>query len=131
MFWIHVLDYFFLILHTSLTLFNIFGWISNRTRLANFITLALTAFSWFGLGWLYGIGFCPLTEWHWQVLQKLGKYDLPNSYITYIIHRLIGIDANARLVEILTVVLFFIAFSLSGYLNFFRKKNAVSEPKIG
>jgi hypothetical protein len=81
----------------------------------------LTALSWFGLGLFYGIGFCPLTEWHWQVLQKLGKHDLPYSYIAYIIHRLAGIDVNTRWVEISTVVLFFIAFFLSGYLNFYKR----------
>lgn len=121
MFWYHLLDYLFLIFHSLLTLFNVFGWIWRKTRLMNFITLALTALSWFGLGLFYGIGFCPLTEWHWQVLRKLGKHDLPYSYITYIIHRLIGIDVNTRWVEISTVVLFFIAFFLSGYLNFYLR----------
>jgi len=128
MLWYHLLDYLFLIFHSLLTLFNVFGWIWRKTRLANFITLSLTALSWFGLGWFYGIGFCPLTEWHWQVLRKLGTHDLPYSYIAYIIHRLIGIDVNIRLVEISTVVLFFIAFFLSGYLNFFGRKRAKNNP---
>jgi hypothetical protein len=122
MFLYHVLDYFFLIFHTLLTLFNVFGWIWHKTRLANFITLVLTGLSWFGLGLFYGMGFCPLTEWHWQVLQKLGHHDLPYSYIKYIIGRLSGIDINAGLMEISTVLIFFFAFFVSGYLNFFRRK---------
>ena len=121
MFWYHFLDYFFLIFHTGLTLFNVIGWIWRKTRLANFITLSLTALSWFGLGLIYGIGFCPLTEWHWQVLAKLGQHDLPYSYIKYILERLLGIDVNALLVEISTAVVFFAAFIVSVYLNFFRK----------
>ena len=125
MFWIHVLDYFFLIFHTALTLFNIFGWIWKKTRLANFITLALTALSWFGLGLIYGIGFCPLTEWHWQVLEKLGYHNLPDSYIKYVIDRLTGSDVYARLVEISTVVVFFLALAISVYLNFFRRKKHI------
>jgi hypothetical protein len=70
MFWYHLLDYLFLIFHSTLALFIVFGWIWHKTRLTNFITLALIALSWFGLGLFYGIGFCPLTEWHWQVLDS-------------------------------------------------------------
>ena len=121
MFWYHVLDYFFLIFHSFLTLFNVFGWIWRKTRLANFILLALTGLSWFGLGLFYGIGFCPLTEWHWKVLEKLGHLNLPYSYIKYLILRLIGIDLKDGLVEVSTVVIFFLSFFISGYLNFFRR----------
>jgi hypothetical protein len=120
--WLSSSGLFFLIFHSSLTLFNVFGWIWHKTRMANFITLVLTGLSWFGLGLFYGIGFCPLTEWHWHVLKKLGQADLPYSYIKYIIFRLSGINMNARLVEISTVVVFFLAFFISGYLNFFRRR---------
>jgi len=120
MFWYHVLDYFFLIFHTILTLFNIVGWIWRKIRLANFITLSLTALSWFGLGLFYGIGFCPLTEWHWQVLEKLGVRNLPYSYIQYLIYRLAHVNMNPNLVEIATAVVFIIAFFASTYLNFIK-----------
>jgi hypothetical protein len=116
------LDYFFLIFHTLLTLFNLLGWIWKKTRMANFITLMLTGFAWFGLGIFYGIGYCPLTDWHWEVLKKLGVHNLPNSYIKYLIDRLLGTDINARLVEVATVAGFFIAVIMSVYLNFFRKQ---------
>jgi len=122
MFWYHVLDYFFLIFHSILTLFNLLGWIWKKTRLANFITLLLTGFAWFGLGLFYGIGYCPLTDWHWIVLEKLGNHNLPYSYLKYLIDRLTGFNVNAQLVEVFTVVGFFIALIISVYLNFFRKK---------
>ena len=118
----HFLDYFFLIFHTILTLFNLLGWIWKKTRLANFITLILTGIAWFGLGIFYGIGYCPLTDWHWSVLEKLGHHDMPYSYIKYLIERLTGLNANANIVEISTVVGFFLALIISVYLNFFKKK---------
>ena len=121
MFWYHFLDYFFLIFHTIVTLFNLIGWLWKKTRMANFITLMLTGFAWFGLGIFYGIGYCPLTDWHWYVLEKLGRHDLPYSYITYLIHRLTGCNANPQIVEICTVVGFVIAVVMSVYLNFFLK----------
>jgi hypothetical protein len=123
MFWYHILDYFFLIFHTILTLFNLIGWIWKKTRMVNFITLMLTGFAWFGFGIFFGIGYCPLTDWHWDVLEKLGHHDLPNSYITYLIQRLSGITANPHAVEIATIVGFVIAVIMSVYLNFIRKRN--------
>lgn len=118
------LDLFFLIFHTALTLFNLFGWIWRRTRKLNLITLLLTFLAWFGLGIFYGIGYCPLTDWHFRVLRKLGETNLPDSYITYIIQRLTGFSPSERIVEIITVALFFLALFLSVYLNFRdRRKN--------
>ncbi|HNW88487.1 MAG TPA: DUF2784 domain-containing protein [Bacteroidales bacterium] len=121
MFWYHVLDYFFLIFHTVFTLFNIIGWIWKKTRLANFITLSLTGLSWFGLGIFYGWGFCFLTEWHWQVLHKLGNTNLPYSYIKYILARLLGLQVGEELANMGTLVVFILAFMLSVWFNFIRK----------
>jgi hypothetical protein len=117
MFWYHFLDYFFLILHSAVTLFNLLGWIWKKTRLANLMTLLLTGSSWFLLGIFYGIGYCPLTDWHWRVLQKLGNYHLPNSYIKYLILRLTSMDVNATRVEYATVICFSIALLMSVVLN--------------
>ncbi len=122
----HILDYFFLVFHTILTLFNLLGWIWKKTRLANFITLMLTGIAWFGIGIFYGIGYCPLTDWHWSVLEKLGHHNLPYSYIKYLIERLTGFDADPQTVEIGTVAGFVIAVIMSVYLNFFRKKRKVN-----
>lgn len=72
------------------------------------VTVALTALSWFGLGIWYGWGYCPCTEWHWQVRARLGHHD-PPSYIQLLIRELIGVDlgpepANALALVTLTVV---------------------------
>jgi len=117
MFWLKAADLFFLIFHTVLTLFNLTGWIWKKTRRINLITLLLTGGSWFILGLFYGIGYCPLTEWHFQILRKLGESNLPYSYIDYLIERLTGIDFNAQLVDTATGVGFFLALLISVYLN--------------
>lgn len=116
-------DIFFVAFHTTLILFNLFGWIWKKTRLANFITLVLTAASWFILGIFYGIGYCPLTDWHFNILRKLGEHGLPRSYIKYLVDRLAGLDVNSQLVDIATVVGLFLALALSVYTNFFFSKN--------
>ncbi len=112
-----ILDLFFLLFHSALVLFNLFGWIWKRTLKWNLITLSLTGGSWFILGIFYGMGYCPLTDWHFQVLRHLGKYDLPNSYMKYIGDRITGLDFDAALVDTLTLVCFLLALVLSLTLN--------------
>jgi hypothetical protein len=111
------LDLFFLLFHSALVLFNLFGWIWKRTLKWNLITLLLTGGSWFILGLFYGMGYCPLTDWHFQVLRHLGKYDLPNSYMKYIGDRITGLDFDAALVDALTLVCFLVALVISLTLN--------------
>lgn len=112
-----LLDVFFFIFHTFLILFNMLGWIWENTRKLNFITLSLTAFSWFGLGIWYGFGYCPSTHWHWLVRRELGYFDMPNSYIKFLIGELTGLDISAAVVDGGAVALFIAAFIISGYLN--------------
>lgn len=112
------IDIFFLLFHSSLIVFNLFGWIWKPTRKANLITLLLTGASWFLLGIFYGIGYCPLTDWHWNILQSLGEHNLPNSYIQYLIIRIFHVNLDAQLVEIATAAGFFIALFCSLFINF-------------
>ena len=110
-------DIFFIVFHTALTLFNSLGWILRKTRRLNLITLLLTGASWFILGLFYGIGFCPLTQWHFEILEKLGNTNLPSSYIQYLAHRLSGVMFEAELVDTVTGVVFFVALVMSVVLN--------------
>jgi hypothetical protein len=111
------LDYFFLVFHFLIIIFNVFGWILKKTRKLNLILLLLTGLSWTVLGLFYGFGYCPLTDWHFKVLRKLGEYDLPNSYIKYLVDRLFGLDVNADLVDQMTLIVFIVALSISLILN--------------
>ncbi len=113
------LDVFFVVFHTSLIIFNVFGWIWKKTRKANLITLSLTGASWFILGIFYGIGYCPLTDWHFNVLEKLGKTGLPSSYTEYLVERLTGADFRGELVDAITLVVFLVSLGISVFLNWF------------
>ncbi|MFC1669697.1 DUF2784 domain-containing protein [Spirochaetota bacterium] len=119
------LDYFFLVFHTSFTLFNVFGWIWKKTRKAHFITLALTAFSWFVLGIWYGWGFCFCTDWHWYVRQMLGRPIKSWSYIHFLILEITGIDMNPDLVDRSTMAIFALSVIASFYFNFKDWKRTV------
>ncbi|MFW5944703.1 MAG: DUF2784 family protein, partial [Bacteroidota bacterium] len=83
----------------------------------NLITLILTGASWFILGLFYGIGYCPLTDWHFQILRELGHRNLPHSYIKYLVERITPFNPGATLVDTTTAVVFFVALALSIILN--------------
>ena len=111
------LDIFFTVFHTCLVLFNLFGWIWRKTRLLNLITLLVTAGSWSVLGIFYGFGYCPLTDWHFNVLEKLGYTNLPDSYLSFLFTRLTGLPVDQSLVDAVTLWGLIIALAISLYLN--------------
>ena len=114
----HILDIFFVIFHSSVVLFNLFGWIWKKTRIYNLITLVLTGSSWLFLGLLVGsLGYCPLTDWHFNILEKLGKTGLPGSYMKYLADRITGLDISAPLVDKITLCSFIAALIISLYMN--------------
>lgn len=112
-------DYFFLTFHTALILFNLFGWIWKPVRRAHLVVITLTFASWGILGIWYGWGYCPLTDWHWDVLYRLGQVELPPSYISYLIQRILGWHLPDMTVDILTLGLALVALVASLKVNFF------------
>jgi hypothetical protein len=115
---LHFLDYFFIVFHSLVIIVNLFGWIWKKTRKLNLILLTLTGLSWGVLGIFYGMGYCPLTDWHFNVLYKLGEYSLPNSYIKYFLERLTGFTFDAVLIDNLTLLFFIMALVASLIVNF-------------
>ncbi|MCX6255009.1 MAG: DUF2784 domain-containing protein [Bacteroidia bacterium] len=114
----HLLDILIIVFHSLLILFNLFGWIWRKSRIFNLITLLLTGASWLFLGLIYGtLGYCPLTDWHFSILNKLGKTNLPDSYIKYMIDRFTGLDLSASLVDKVTLYAFLAALTLSIFFN--------------
>lgn len=99
--------------HSGLILFIVFGWIWRKTRWIHLFAAVLTAFSWFGAGLFYGLGYCPFTEWHWRVRVHLGHVDMPRSYIKFLVDQLTGLNVPAFWVDAVTLAAFFIAAALS------------------
>ncbi len=111
------LDIGIYLFHNALIGFNLFGWAWRRTRVANLVTLLLTGASWTVLGLWYGLGYCPITDWHWQVKTRLGQTDLPHSYIKYLIDTPTGLDMPPLWADVLACVAFGMALALSIALN--------------
>ncbi len=78
-----LLDVLFTLLHLLIIGFNLFGWIWPATRKLHLWCAGATAFSWLILGIWFGLGYCPITDYQWQIKEKLGEQNLPNSFIKY------------------------------------------------
>jgi hypothetical protein len=120
----HILNVFFFVFHIALIPFNLFGWIFRPLRKWNLVTLGLTAFSWIALGIFFGFGYCFLTDWHWQVREKLGYTNPYNSYIHFLVETLFDVQVSATLVDWFTGIFFAAAVIMSIATNFglFRNK---------
>lgn len=125
-----ILDQFFLYFHLCFSIFNLTGWAWRKTRRWHFICVSLTGFSWFGLGLFYGMGYCPLTDWHWMVREKLGHAEMPDSYVKFVIDHFTGLDLNATVVEWITGISFTMAFCLSIHFNFMRNHRREARTKV-
>ena len=112
-----LLDILFVVFHTLLVGFNMLGWAWRRTRRLHLITISVTLLSWFGLGMVYGWGYCPLTDWHWDVKRALGETALPASWVKYYLDGITGLDWSAALVDGLVIGSALAALVVSVVLN--------------
>jgi hypothetical protein len=118
---LHFLDILLSLTHFVIIGFNLFAWIFPATRKAHFICITLTGLSWFILGIWYGIGYCPITDWEWRVKEKLGEYNLPNSFVKYYADKLTGQNISPSLIDTITVICFLFTLIMSVYMNFLRR----------
>ena len=119
---IKFLDILLTIAHLLLIGFNLFGWIWPATRKAHLICLLVTAGSWIILSPWYGLGYCPLTDWQWQVKEKLGEENLPASFIKYFADKVTGLHYNTDFIDSVTLFSLIGAFILSLYFNFLHRR---------
>jgi hypothetical protein len=111
--------------HLVIISFNLFGWLWVKTRKAHLIVAGLTLGSWFILGIWLGWGYCPSTDWQWDIKTKLGETNLPDSFVKYFADKVTGNDIPASLVNRITLLSFLVAITLSVYINFLRKKKSM------
>ncbi len=115
-------DWFFTIFHLGLTGFNLVGWAFAKTRKIHFWSMLVTLSAWVLIGIYVGrVGYCPLTDWHWDIKRELGQAQLPGSFIKYYIDLWFNYDFDRILVDWMTGIGGVLAFLISVYLNFLKK----------
>ncbi len=90
---------FFHLFHAALITFVMVGWIFPATRLAHLALVLLTLGSWFVLGIWMGMGYCPITEWHWKIKDALGEGRPGMSYIQFVLQKLLHRSLNAMTID--------------------------------
>lgn len=116
------LDYLLTFIHLLIIGANLFAWIWHKTRKLHLYIVGITLFCWLILGIWYGIGYCPITDWQWQVKTKLGEVNLPNSFVKYYLDGVTGTNIPDTTVDIITLVAFLMAIICSVWVNFFSKQ---------
>ena len=117
-----LLDVLLSILHLLIIGFNLLGWIFKASLRIHFWFAMLTLSCWTILGIWFGLGYCPITDLQWQIKEKLGEKNLPDSFIKYFADNITGANISAELIDILTLGFFLLAIAISIKLNFFNKK---------
>ncbi len=115
----------FFVFHTAWVVFNCAGWIWRRTRPWQLATVSLTALSWVGLGAWYGWGYCPCTDWHWQVRARLGL-DNPPSYVQLLIREIAGVDPGPQVANMLAVAALGVSAVLGVWLTIRDRRDSPS-----
>lgn len=129
---LHLLDYFFTIFHIAFVLFILSGWAYKQTRKAHLTAMLLTMISWLLLGLYTGhLGYCPLTDWHWDIKRALGEVNLPSSFIEYIVEEILRINFSKNIINAVTGFGLIFGFVMST-LTSVRKRTHLKEksPKM-
>jgi hypothetical protein len=116
LFSLEALNIGFFVFHTAWIGFNCVGWAWRPTRRWHLATVSLTAASWFGFGLWYGWGYCPFTDWHWQVRERLGFRD-PPSYIQLLVREFAGIELRPAVADALALGTLLGVGALTAFLN--------------
>ncbi len=91
---LQTLNILFFVLHTSVMVFNLTGWMFRRTRRLHVLCLSATLFSWFVMGAAKGLGYCICTDWHFQIRRELGLHDGVHSYLQLLAKVFFGADMD-------------------------------------
>ena len=113
----------FHIIHLTIIFFFLFGWIFEKTLFAHFILSILILLSWFGLGIIYGFGYCLVTGIQWKIKRHMGQEPNTEYYIKYMLDKVTGLDINPDRVNAVTEYAFYIIFILSTFLIANRQFN--------
>ena len=78
------------IVHIAVIVLNCVGWTHPKTRRFSLWLLVFTLVGWVGLGLVFGLGYCVLTDIHWRVRENMGIYDNPSGFFQLLIRELTG-----------------------------------------
>lgn len=93
-----ILNGFCHLFHMGIILFVISAWIFPSLRLYHLLFILLMLSSWFVLGQWFGIGYCPITDWHWRIKQRFNRECPQGGYINELL-KIISPQLSPALVD--------------------------------
>lgn len=115
--WWKIADISLDIFHAFLLFFIGSGWVFNKTRRTHLLGLGLVSFSWVGLGFWHGWGYCVMTDVHWNIKRHLGQSDLPASFISYMLKRGFDLSVPDSQINMMSYVILIMVIVMSVTLN--------------
>ena len=103
--------------HLFIITFSVIGWMIPALRSYHLLLCVLIAFSWFALGARKGWGYCLVTDWQWNLMRRMGRTDLPSSYMPMLYRFLTGHEGDDQRIEMVTRSVFFCSFLASLVVN--------------
>jgi hypothetical protein len=105
------------IVHIAIVSFVLLGWLVPEARFAHLVLCFLTLGSWFILGRWMGVGYCPVSDWHWKIKESLGEGRPAVTYITFLLHKVIGMELDSNKVNQVVVYSTIVITMISLILN--------------
>lgn len=105
------------LLHLSIILFCVVGWLLPPLRHWHLLLCALILASWFGVGAWKGWGYCLVTDLQWRLLRRSGRAAPPFGYVALLWHRLSGRPVDARRIDQVTEGVFYLSLLASLWVN--------------
>ncbi len=70
-------------------------------RGAHLALIGLTFFFWFVIArWIgVGVGYCPITDWHWKIKDAYGAGRPQGTYIHHVLQNITGLTLNSDTVD--------------------------------
>ena len=97
------LDYLLHFIHVAIMVVCIFGWMYEPLRPLHLIVMALVALSWFGLGLVFGIRYCILTDTQWRIKRHLGREPETRSYVKHMLEKITGRTIDHKITNRITL----------------------------
>lgn len=103
--------------HIAIIGFIAIGWIFQHLLLLHLSFALATLGSWFILGYWFGIGYCPISSWHWRIKSALGDGRPQGTYIFQLLQNLSGKQLDPHRVDHAVVIGTVLVTTLSIVLN--------------
>ena len=123
---LQLIDWLYTFVHLLIIGANLFLWIWPKVRKIHLYIVGITLFCWLILGIWYGIGYCPITDWQWQIKEKLRETNLPNSFVKYQLDKITGRNIPDTAVDFIILGSFALAICCSIKVNFFQNRPKAS-----